>query len=101
MSETSPETKQIQIEVDEQTSQGVYCNLAMIGHSETEFVFDFIFVQPQAPKGKVRSRVITSPAHVKRLLMAINENIKKYEERFGEIKTVQQPAEEKKVGFYH
>jgi len=92
--------QQIQIEIDEQTAQGVYCNLAMIGHSETEFIIDFIFVQPQAPKAKVRSRVITSPAHIKRLLVALEENIKKYEQRFGEIKITQLP-EEKKIGFYH
>jgi len=93
-------TQQIQIEIDEQTAQGVYCNFAMIGHSETEFIIDFIFVQPQAPKAKVRSRVITSPAHIKRLLIALEENIKKYEQHFGEIKITQLP-EKKKIGFYH
>ncbi|MBU2614667.1 MAG: DUF3467 domain-containing protein, partial [Elusimicrobia bacterium] len=66
----SLETKQIQIEVDDQTAQGIYCNLALISHNETEFVFDFIFVQPQAPKAKIRSRIITSPQHMKRLLLA-------------------------------
>ena len=93
-------SKQIQIEIDEQTSQGVYCNLAMISHNETEFVLDFIFIQPQAPKAKVRSRIITSPAHIKRLMLAINDNIKRYEQQFGEIKTPQ-VIEEKKVGFYN
>ncbi len=93
-------TQQIQIEIDEQTAQGVYCNLAMIAHSENEFIIDFIFIQPQAPKAKVRSRIITSPSHIKRLLLALEENIRKYEERFGEIKTKTQ-TEEKKIGFYH
>ena len=96
----SLETKQIQIEVDDQTAQGIYCNLALVSHNETEFVFDFIFVQPQAPKAKIRSRIITSPQHMKRLLLAINDNIKKYELQFGEIKTPQ-AVEEKKVGFFH
>ncbi|OGS21577.1 MAG: hypothetical protein A3J83_07270 [Elusimicrobia bacterium RIFOXYA2_FULL_40_6] len=94
------ETKQIQIEVDDQTAQGTYCNLALVSHNETEFIFDFIFVQPQAPKAKIRSRIITSPQHMKRLLLAINDNIKKYELQFGEIKTPQ-PVEEKKVGFFN
>ena len=91
---------EIQIEVDDQTAQGVYSNLAMIGHSETEFVLDFIFIQPRVKKAKVRSRIITSPAHMKRLLFALGDNIKKYEERFGEIKVAPQ-QKEKKIGFYH
>ncbi|OGS17307.1 MAG: hypothetical protein A2219_03495 [Elusimicrobia bacterium RIFOXYA2_FULL_50_26] len=92
---------EIQIEIDEQTAQGVYVNLAMIGHSENEIVFDFIFIQPQAPKAKVRSRIVTSPGHAKRLLAALQDNIARYEARFGAIKTAQPPEEEKKVGFYH
>jgi hypothetical protein len=90
---------QIQIEIDEATAQGVYMNLAMIGHTENEMVIDFIFIQPQAPKAKVRSRVITSPSHAKRLVAALQDNIAKYEARFGEIKGHTEP--EKKVGFYN
>jgi len=97
---TGSEVQQIQIEIDDQTANGVYSNLAMIGHSETEFIIDFIFIQPQTQKAKVRSRVITSPSHAKRFLMALEDNIKKYEQRFGEIKTVS-IQEEKKIGFYH
>lgn len=93
--------QEMQIEIDENTAQGVYVNLAMIGHSENEFVMDFIFMQPQGPKSKVRSRVITSPGHAKRLLAALQDNIKKYEARFGEIKAAQQPENDKKVGFYN
>ena len=91
---------QIQIEIDDQTAQGVYSNLAMIGHSETEFVLDFIFVQPQVPKAKVRARIITSPQHAKRFLLALEDNIKKYEQRFGEIR-IATVAEPKQIGFYH
>ncbi|MBU2567381.1 MAG: DUF3467 domain-containing protein [Elusimicrobia bacterium] len=94
---------EIQIEIDDQTAQGVYCNLAMIGHSETEFVLDFIFVQPQpqAPaKARVRSRIITSPQHIKRLLHALQDNLKKYEEKFGEIKPPS-ASTGKQMGFYH
>lgn len=92
---------EIQIEIDENTAQGAYSNLAMIGHSENEFILDFIFLQPQqAGKAKVRSRIITSPAHAKRLLAALQDNIAKYEARFGQVKVSPQ-FEEKKVGFYN
>lgn len=77
---------QVQVEIDDATSQGVYTNLALLTHSETEFVMDFIYIQPQAPKAKVRSRIITSPAHAKRFLAALQENIQRYEQRFGTIK---------------
>lgn len=88
----------IQIQLDDVTAQGVYINLALINHTETEFIIDFIYVQPQAPQGKVRSRVITSPMHIKRLLNALSDNIKKYEQRFGEIKLAQEPQAQK-IGF--
>ena len=92
---------QIQIEIDEATAQGLYANLALISHSESELILDFIFLQPQVPKAKVRSRIITSPAHAKKLLAALEDNIKKYEARFGKI-NVQTPLEgDGKIGFYH
>jgi hypothetical protein len=78
--------QQVQIEVDEITAQGVYANLGVISHSENEFIFDFIFIQPQVPKGKVRSRIITSPQHAKRFMLALQENVRKYEEQFGEMR---------------
>lgn len=90
--------KQIQIEIDDAVAQGAYSNLALISHSESEVVLDFVFVQPQAPKARVRSRVITSPLHAKRLLKALEENLKNYESRFGEIKMPQQD-QNKQVGF--
>ena len=93
---------QIQIEIDDATAQGHYANLAMISHSETEMILDFIFLQPQVPKAKVRSRVVTSPSHAKKLLLALEDNIKKYESRFGKIETAPQPAGgDPKIGFYH
>lgn len=97
------ETKkpEVQIEIDDVTAQGAYSNLAMIAHSDNEFILDFIFIQPQAPRAKVRSRIITSAAHAKRLLGALKENIAKYEARFGEIKAAAQTETEKKIGFYH
>lgn len=75
----------LEIQLDEELAQGVYANLAVVNHTDTEFVLDFIFVQPQAPRAKVRSRVVTSPKHFKRLLQAWQENLRIYEERFGVI----------------
>ena len=77
---------QIQIELDADTAQGMYVNMAMVNHSESEFTLDFIYVQPQQPKAKVRSRIITNPKHMKRLLAAMQDNVTKYEAKFGEIK---------------
>ena len=75
----------IQIQLDEEIAQGAYVNLAMVNHSETEFTIDFIYVQPQQPKAKVRARIITSPKHTKRLLEALKDNLAKYEKHFGPI----------------
>jgi hypothetical protein len=75
----------IQIQLDDDVAQGAYANLAMVNHSETEFTLDFIYVQPQQPKAKVRARIITSPKHTKRLLEALKENVAKHEKRFGTI----------------
>lgn len=93
---------QIQIEVDENIAQGIYANLALISHSETEVILDFIFLQPQAPRAKVRARVITSPSHAKKLLLALEDNLKKYEARFGKIELAPQlEGADPKIGFYH
>jgi hypothetical protein len=76
---------QLQIEIDPATAQGAFVNMAMVNHTETEFTLDLVYVQPQAPKATVRARVITTPKHVKRLLFALEENIERYEARFGVI----------------
>ena len=76
---------QIQLQIDEQTVHGVYVNMALLNHTETEFVIDFIYVQPQAPKAVVRARVINSPKHMKRFLLALQDNVAKYEAQFGKI----------------
>ncbi|HWV37185.1 MAG TPA: DUF3467 domain-containing protein [Vulgatibacter sp.] len=80
------ETQQLQIQIDDDVAQGVYANLATVTHNPTEFVLDFIYVQPQQPRAKVRARVITSPQHIKRLLGALQENVARFEARFGPIK---------------
>jgi hypothetical protein len=76
---------QLQIQMDDGTAQGAYVNLTLVNHTETEFIFDFVFVQPMEPRAKVRSRIISSPKHAKRFLLALHENMAKHEERFGEI----------------
>ena len=76
----------INIELSEEIAEGVYANLAMIAHSNSEFVIDFIRLMPGVPKAKVKSRIVITPEHAKRLLIALNDNIKKYEESFGPIK---------------
>jgi len=79
---------QINIELSEEIAEGVYANLAMIAHSNSEFVIDFIRLMPGVPKAKVKSRVVVTPEHAKRLLSALQDNIQKYEQNFGEIKNV-------------
>jgi hypothetical protein len=80
-----PQPTQLQIEIDAATANGAFVNMALVNHTETEFTMDLIYVQPQAPKATVRARVITTPKHMKRLLAAIQDNIQKYEARFGTI----------------
>ena len=77
---------QIKIELDDNVGQGEYVNLAIVTHSPAEFVMDFIRVLPGMTKSKVKSRIIMAPMHAKTLMMAIQDNIKKYEDKFGEIK---------------
>ncbi len=80
-----PKGPPIQIQLDEQTAQGLYTNLVLINHSENEFVLDFAYLQPTTPVAKVRARVLSSPRHTKRLLLALQKNVARYEERFGPI----------------
>lgn len=77
---------QINIELSEEVAEGEYANLAMIAHSNTEFVIDFIRLMPGVPKAKVKSRIVITPEHAKRLLGALQDNVNKYEEMFGTIK---------------
>lgn len=78
--------QQINIELTEEIAEGVYSNLAMVAHSNSEFVIDFIRLMPGVPKAKVKARVILTPEHAKRLLQALSDNISKYEDNFGAIK---------------
>jgi hypothetical protein len=76
---------QLQIQLRPEMSDGKYTNLAMIGHSGSEFLIDFIFAAPGMPQAPVVSRVIMSPENAKKLLFALTDNVKKYEAQFGEI----------------
>ncbi len=77
---------EINIELPESEAEGVYSNLAVISHSNSEFVVDFIRMMPGVPKAKVKSRIILTPQHAKRLMFALQDNIHKYESMFGEVK---------------
>lgn len=83
--------KSVNIELPEDVAEGVFSNLAMIAHSGSEFVIDFIRLLPGVPKAKVKSRIIITPEHAKRLLYALEDNIRKYESNFGPIKQVEEP----------
>ncbi len=73
----------LEIQVDEQVACGQYVNLSIVNHNEGEFVVDCLFVQPQAPKARVTSRLIMSPKHAKRLLHVLAQNVDAYEKKFG------------------
>lgn len=77
--------KRVQIQIDDAVSQGQYVNMTLVNHTETEFILDFVFMQPMEPRAKVRSRIISSPKHAKRFLGALQENVARYESRFGPI----------------
>ena len=83
--------KQLNVSIDENTADGIYSNLAIINHSVSEFVIDFISVMPGSPKNKVKSRIIITPQHAKKLAKALNENINRFEDNFGSIKDYDNP----------
>jgi hypothetical protein len=86
MADNAPKN-QINIELSEEQAEGIYANLAMISHSHSEFIIDFIKIMPGMPKAKVKSRIILTPQHAKRLVRALKENIAKYESMYGQIQT--------------
>jgi hypothetical protein len=81
---------QLNIEITEEVAEGVYSNLVIITHSPTEFVLDFVNVMPGTPKSKIKSRVVMTPQHAKRLVRALQENIQRYESSHGTIKDVEE-----------
>lgn len=91
MAEQDQKQQQINIELDENIAEGTYSNLAIINHSVSEFVVDFISLMPGAPKGKVKSRIILTPQHAKKFLKALNDNVRRFENAHGTIKDYEQP----------
>lgn len=80
------DNKHLDIELGQDVAQGVYANLAVITHSSSEFVLDFVRMMPGLPKPEVKSRIVVTPEHAKRLLATLQENITKYEKSYGKIK---------------
>jgi len=82
---------QMNIELSEEVAEGTYSNLAIIAHSHSEFIVDFVRMVPNVPKAKVKSRIILTPQHAKRLLKALADNVKKYEAQHGPINDPEPP----------
>ena len=86
MKKSDSKKTNINLELDENLAQGTYSNLALINHSVSEFVIDFVNIMPGVPKAKVKSRIILTPQHAKRFSQALNENISRFEKSNGQIK---------------
>ena len=94
MSTPENNPNQLNIEISEEVAEGEYANLAIITHSHAEFVIDFVNVMPGTPKSRVKSRVILTPQHAKRLMRALTENIQKFESINGSIKDLEEVTNE-------
>ncbi|MBL7946114.1 MAG: DUF3467 domain-containing protein [Flavobacteriales bacterium] len=86
-----PRGNQLNIEISEEVADGIYSNLAIITHSNSEFVVDFVRVMPGVPKAKVRSRILLTPQHAKRLMRALADNVQKFEQVHGPIRETEMP----------
>ncbi len=87
---SQPQEQQIEVELSAEVAEGIYSNLAIITHSNAEFIVDFINMMPGKPKANVKSRIILTPQHAKRLMNALNDNIAKFESHFGKIREGEQ-----------
>ena len=92
MEEIQNKDGQLNIELDDAIADGTYSNLAIINHSVSEFIVDFINIMPGVPKAKVKSRIILTPQHAKRLAKALADNVRKFENIHGEIQDYEQPS---------
>ncbi len=93
--EQAPQGQQIQVKIPDDVLRGVYANMVQVGHGPEEFVLDFMNIFP--PSGIVSARVILSPSHMKRVVAAMQDNLKSFEQQYGAIKSSDQP--EHKIGF--
>ena len=91
MADEKKNPNQLNIELPEEIAEGLYSNLAIISHSHSEFVVDFVRLVPNVPKAKVKSRIILTPHHAKRLMRALVDNVNKYESQFGKINESEPP----------
>ena len=99
MAQSVGEQVQVQIKADEKELVGQFSNLVMFHHNPEEFTLQFIYLFPNVPQGKLLSSMIVSPAHAKRILKALEENINRYEAQFGPIRDVPEPTPVPNVGF--
>jgi len=90
--EEQQNNNQINIELTDEIAEGIYSNLAIITHSNSEFVVDFVRMMPGIPKAKVKSRIVLTPQHAKRLMKALKDNIGKFEQVHGVIKDTDMPV---------
>ncbi len=90
MADQQQQPNQLNIEISEEMAEGAYANLAIITHSASEFIIDFVSVMPGTPKSKVKSRIIFTPMHAKRFMKAIKENIERFEATNGQIQDMEQ-----------
>ncbi len=99
MNGKQPSKQQINIEVTDDVAQGIYSNLAIINHSVSEFVIDFVSIMPGVPKAKVRSRIILTPQHAKKFLRALQENVRRFEATHGTIKEYNESPQGPPISF--
>ena len=92
MADDKKKQNQVNIELPEEVAEGTYSNLAIISHSHSEFVIDFIRMMPNIPKAKVKSRIVLTPQHAKRLMKALVDNINKFEKQFGTVTEADAPS---------
>lgn len=99
MNEQAQPVRRLDVEIKPEQAEGVYSNLVLVAHSASEFILDFARMLPGLPKARVMSRVIMSPQHVELLRRTLEENIKKYEAKFGKIEIKAEPGSPKEMGF--
>jgi len=99
MNEEPKPVRRLNVEIKPEQAEGIYANLVLVAHSGSEFILDFARMLPGLPKAKVMSRVIMSPQHVELLKRTLEENIAKYETRYGKIEVKDQPGPSSQMGF--
>ncbi len=90
--------RKLNIEIPDTVADGVYANLVLIAHNQSEIVFDFARIMPNTPKTKIQSRIVMNPFNAKRLMLTLKDNIEKFEKQFGEIK-LDEKSKSKEIGF--